>query len=56
VTTARSEVDVIVTEYGAAHLRGCALHERARRLIGIAHPHHREALERALHDRAGAVA
>jgi len=56
VTTARSEVDVIVTEYGAAHLRGCSLRERALRLIGIAHPQHREALERALHDRLGGVA
>jgi acyl-CoA hydrolase len=49
VTTARSDVDVIVTEYGAAHLRGCALRERARRLIAIAHPGHRESLERAIH-------
>jgi acyl-CoA hydrolase len=50
VTTARSDVDVIVTEYGAAQLRGCALRERARRLIVIAHPDHREHLLRALHD------
>ncbi|WP_020656114.1 acetyl-CoA hydrolase/transferase family protein [Massilia niastensis] len=50
VTTARSEVDVIVTEYGAAHLRACPLQERARRLIAIAHPSHREALSRALHE------
>lgn len=47
VTTARSDVDVIVTEHGAAHLRGCALPERARRLAAIAHPDHREALLRA---------
>ena len=44
VTTPRSDVDVIVTEYGAAHLRGCPLAERARRLVAIAHPDHREAL------------
>jgi acyl-CoA hydrolase len=56
VTTARSEVDVIVTEYGAAHLRGCPLQERARRLIAIAHPDHREALSRALHDDGRALA
>jgi acetyl-CoA hydrolase len=56
VTTARSEVDVIVTEHGAAHLRGCSLRERARRLIDIAHPQHREALERALNDQPGAAA
>ncbi|MEP6702231.1 MAG: acetyl-CoA hydrolase/transferase C-terminal domain-containing protein [Betaproteobacteria bacterium] len=46
VTTARSDVDVIVTEYGAAHLRGCPLRERARRLVAIAHPEHRESLNR----------
>lgn len=48
VTTARSDVDAIVTEYGIAHLRGAGLHERARRLIAIAHPAHREALQAAL--------
>jgi acyl-CoA hydrolase len=46
VTTARSDVDIVVTEYGAAHLRGCDLPERARRLTAIAAPEHREALER----------
>jgi acetyl-CoA hydrolase len=55
VTVARSEVDVIVTEYGAAQLRGRSLGERARSLIAIAHPDHREALERALHERRGAA-
>jgi acyl-CoA hydrolase len=47
VTTARSDVDLIVTEFGVADLRGCSLRERARRLIAIAHPKFREALERA---------
>ena len=51
VTTARSDVDVIVTEHGAAHLRGASLQERSTRLIAIAHPDHRESLERALHER-----
>lgn len=46
VTTARSDVDIVVTEYGAAHLRGRSMEERARRLIAIAHPDFREALER----------
>lgn len=49
VTTARSEVDVIVTEFGAAELKGCTLAERARQLINIAHPDFREPLERAAH-------
>jgi len=48
VSTSRVEVDAIVTEYGVAHLRGCSLRERADRLIAIAHPNHREALERTL--------
>ena len=44
VTTARADVDMIVTEYGVADLRGCSLSERARRLAAIAHPAFREAL------------
>jgi acyl-CoA hydrolase len=47
VTTARSEVDVIVTEFGAAELKGQTLAERSRRLVAIAHPDFREALDRA---------
>ncbi|MGQ0841917.1 acetyl-CoA hydrolase/transferase family protein [Actinokineospora sp.] len=44
VTTARADVDVVVTEYGAAHLRGCPLSERAARLAAIAAPEHRDTL------------
>lgn len=51
VTTARSDVDVIVTEYGAAELRAQPLRERVRRLIEIAHPDFREQLEREAADR-----
>lgn len=47
VTTARSEVDVIVTEFGAAELKGQTLGERARRLVAIAHPDFRDELGRA---------
>ena len=49
VTTARTEVDVIVTEFGAAELRGQSLAERTRRLVAIAHPDFREELDRAAH-------
>lgn len=49
VTTPRSDVDVIVTEYGAAELRGQSLGERARRLIAIAHPDFQEDLSREAH-------
>lgn len=49
VTTARTDVDVIVTEYGAAELKGQTLAERTRRLIAIAHPDFQEQLEREAH-------
>ena len=49
VTTARSEVEVVVTEFGAAELKGFSLAERTRRLIAIAHPQFREDLARAAH-------
>jgi acetyl-CoA hydrolase len=44
VTTARADVDMIVTEYGVAELRGCSLSERAQRLAAIAHPDFRASL------------
>lgn len=50
VTTARSEVDVVVTEYGAAELKGQTLAERARRLTAVAHPDFREELDRAAYE------
>jgi len=46
VSTARSEVDVVITEYGAAELKGRSIAERAKRLVNIAHPAFRENLER----------
>jgi acetyl-CoA hydrolase len=49
VTTARTDVDIIVTEFGAAELRGQTLAERTRRLVAIAHPAFREELDRAAH-------
>lgn len=52
VTTARTEVDVVVTEYGAAELKGQSLAERARRLVAIAHPDFREELDRAAYEMA----
>lgn len=50
VTTARTDVDVIITEFGAAELKGQTIGERARRLIAIAHPDFRESLEREAHN------
>jgi len=49
VTTARSDADVIVTEYGAAELRGQPVDERIRRMAAISHPDFRESLEREAH-------
>jgi acyl-CoA hydrolase len=45
VTTPKTDVDVVCTEYGTAQLAGATYRERAQRLIAIAHPRHREWLE-----------
>ena len=44
VTTPRMATNFIVTEYGAADLKGKATWERAELLIGIAHPSFRDGL------------
>ena len=44
VTTPSNNVHIIVTEYGWADLRGKSLTERARALVGIAHPKFRDQL------------
>lgn len=44
VTTSKNDVDYIVTEYGAAKLRGRTLSQRTRALINIAHPKFRDEL------------
>lgn len=44
VTVPRNYVDIIVTEYGVARLRGRTIRERAQQLIGIAHPNDRARL------------
>jgi acyl-CoA hydrolase len=46
VTTPRTDVMFVVTEYGLANLKGKSVPERAQALIGIAHPDFREPLER----------
>lgn len=50
VSTARADVDVVVTEHGTAWLRGCPLPERGARLVGVAAPEYRESLYRALRE------
>ncbi len=49
VTTPRYCVDYVITDFGVADLRFQPLQERAKRLISVAHPAHRESLERHLH-------
>ncbi|MGA3057672.1 MAG: acetyl-CoA hydrolase/transferase C-terminal domain-containing protein [Candidatus Limnocylindrales bacterium] len=44
VTTTRSHVRTIVTEFGVAELFGQSFRERAKRLIAIAHPNFRDEL------------
>jgi len=53
VVTPRAYVHWVVTEYGAADLYGKSMQERARQLISIAHPDHREELDRAAFERFG---
>ncbi len=51
IVTTRAHAHYIVTEYGVAFLYGKNMRERARALIQIAHPSHRETLEREAFDR-----
>lgn len=51
VVTTRAHAHYIVTEYGIAYLYGQNMRQRAKALIQIAHPNHREALELAAFDR-----
>lgn len=47
VSTQRSDVDIVVTEYGIADLRGVGDAERADRIIAVAAPRHRATLQAA---------
>ena len=51
VITTRGHVRTVVTEWGVAELFGKTLGERARALIGIAHPDYREELTPAARER-----
>lgn len=46
VVTSRGNVQYVVTEYGIADLWGKSLKQRAYHLINLAHPSHREGLEK----------
>ena len=51
VVTTRAHAHYIVTEYGIAYLYGKNMRQRAKALIEIAHPNHREELERVAFQR-----
>ena len=54
VVTTRSHIHWLVTEYGAVDLYGRTLQERAKLITSVAHPDHREALDKATFERYGA--
>ncbi|MEG0500481.1 MAG: acetyl-CoA hydrolase/transferase C-terminal domain-containing protein, partial [Rikenellaceae bacterium] len=54
VQTTRNHVQYVATEYGIVKLAGRSMQERAVLLTSIAHPRHREELERAAFERYGA--
>lgn len=53
VVTSRAHIHWFVTEYGAVDLYGKSLQERAKLVISVAHPDHREMLDRAAFERFG---
>ena len=55
VTTTRAHVHYIATEYGVVNLYGKNLKQRAKLLISIAHPNHREQLEKDAFERMQSI-
>ena len=53
VVTPRADVQWIVTEYGAANMKGLSLQERAKTIIDISHPDDRESLIKNAIERFG---
>lgn len=51
VVTTRGHIHWVVTEYGAVNLFGMNMEQRAKELIKIAHPNHREELEKEAFER-----
>jgi acyl-CoA hydrolase len=51
VTTPRTDIMYVVTEYGMVNLKGKSVPERAQALISIAHPDFREGLEREAYEK-----
>ena len=53
VVTTRGHIHYVATEHGIVNLYGKNMEQRARLLISIAHPDHKEALEHAYYKRFG---
>lgn len=53
VVSTRANIHWLVTEYGAVNLYGRTLQDRAKLIISIAHPDHREELDKAAFERFG---
>jgi acyl-CoA hydrolase len=53
VVTTRANIHWLVTEFGAVNLYGKTLQERAKLIISISHPDHREMLEKSAFERFG---
>ena len=53
VVTTRAHMHYVVTEYGVAYLYGKNLRQRAKELIKISHPDHRESLSKVAAERFG---
>lgn len=53
VVTTRANMHWFVTEYGAINLYGKTMQERAKQIISVSHPDHREDLDKAAFDRFG---
>lgn len=53
VVTTRAHIQYIITEYGVANLYGKTIKQRVKALINIAHPDHRESIERSYFEMGG---
>ncbi len=50
VVTTRAHVHYVITEYGIANLYGKTIKDRVKALVNIAHPDHRETIDKAYYE------
>jgi acyl-CoA hydrolase len=53
IVTTRAHMHYLITEYGIAYLFGKSLRQRAYEIMKIAHPDHRESIEKEIIRRFG---